>query len=149
MENNKHLPSTFPIVVEVGCTGSNGHLNFDYLYTDAGSTVLSDDDKLNIWHKLLSLGREVYLGLVPLDNSFVLSDFDKSVLALAGTYSNLHMVTYDVSKLSFPKVVSNQSLFDKCRDIYSIDDYSAIEDYVSIACKEKFSISSSYILIQI
>lgn len=137
VENNKHLPSTFPIVVEVGCTGSNGHLNFDYLYTDAGSTVLSDNDKLNIWHSLLSLGREVYLGLVPLDNSFVLSDFDKSVLALVGTYSNLHIVNYDVSKLSFPKVVSNQSLFDKCCDIYSIDDYSVIGDYVSVVCSKK------------
>lgn len=137
VEDNNHLPSTFPIVVEVGCTGSNGHLNFDYLYTDAGSTVLSDNDKLNIWHRLLSLGREVYLNLVPLDSSFVLSDFDKSVLALAGTYSNLHIVTYDVSKLSFPKVVSNQSLFDKCCDIYSIDDYSVIEDYVSVACSKK------------
>ena len=137
VEDNNYLPSTFPIVVEVGCIGSNGHLNFDYLYTDAGSTALSDNDKLNIWHRLLSLDREVYLNLVPLDSSFVLSDFDKFVLALAGTYSNLHIVTYDVSKLSFPKVVSNQSLFDKCCDIYSINDYSVIEDYVSVACNKK------------
>ena len=135
VESNSHLPSTFPIIVEVGCTGSNGHLNFDYLYNAMG--IGSDNDKLNIWHKLLSLGREVYLSMVPLDNSFVLSDFDKSVLALAGTYSNFHIVTYDVSKLSFPKVVSNQSLFDKCCDIYSIGDYSVIDDYVSKVCKKK------------
>ncbi len=135
VESNSHLPSTFPIIVEVGCTGSNGHLNFDYLYNAFG--IGSDNDKLNIWHKLLSLGREVYLSLIPLDNSFVLSDFDKSVLALAGTYSNFHIVTYDGNRLSFPKVGSNQSLFDKCCDIYSIDDYSVIEDYVSKVCKKK------------
>lgn len=136
IEDNNDLPATFPIIIEVGCVGNAGHLNYDYLYSEH-NVVWSDTDKLSAWHKLLSLGREVYIGLVPLDSSFALSNFDKSVLALASTYSNLHIIDYDISRLSYQKVSSNQELFDKCCTIYSIDDYSDIADYVEYICKEK------------
>lgn len=136
IEDNNDLPATFPIIIEVGCTGSTGHLNYDYLYSEH-NVVWSDTDKLSAWHKLLSLGREVYLGLVPLDSSFALSDFDKSVLALSSTYSNLHIIDYDINKLSYQRISSNQELFDRCCAIYSIEDYSDIADYVEDICKEK------------
>lgn len=135
IEDNSDLPATFPIIIEVGCTGSTGHLNYDYLYSEH-NVVWSDTDKLSAWHKLLSLGREVYLGLVPLDSSFALSDFDKSVLALSSTYSNLHIIDYDINKLSYQRISSNQELFDRCCSIYSIDDYTDIADYVEDICKE-------------